>query len=73
MKHLTNKDVDILNIITGDLNMTIHYMDPNAKFTEKLTEIFWVAILHIGFPIFSIFEWMHWEIYGRGPRKQKHG
>jgi len=63
-------DVDILDIVTGGLGMTIHYMDPEASFTQKIIEIFWIGVLHIGYPIFSIFEWMHWEIYGKGPRKE---
>jgi hypothetical protein len=70
MQRKETTDVDILKIVTGDLNMTIHYLDPEASFMEKVIEIFWIAILHIGFPIFSIFEWMHWEIYGHGPRKE---
>ena len=71
MKHLKyNDDVNILEIVTGGLGMTIHYMDPEAGFKEKLIEIFWIGVLHIGFPIFNIFEWMHWEIYGKGPRKE---
>lgn len=63
-------DINILEVITGELNMTIHYLDPNAGLIERLNEIFWITILYIGYPIFNIIEWMHWEIHGHGPRKE---
>jgi len=71
MKNNINEPpVDILDFITGGKNMTIHYLDNNATFLERLTEIFWIAIMYIGFPLFSIVEWIRWEIYGHGPKKE---
>ena len=61
--------VNILDYISGGAGMTIHYLDENASFPERLTEIFWITIMYIGFPIFNIFEWIHWEIHGKGPKK----
>lgn len=42
----------------------------NRNFWLRLSEIYWVAIMFTGYPFFSLCEWIHWEIYGKGPRKK---
>lgn len=54
----------------GDI-MPIYALDEDCGFFGKVTELFWLTIMFMGFPIFNIFEWIHWEIYGEGPRKKK--
>lgn len=71
MKHYKAEDVNILNIIYGVNIMQIYYIDANATVREKIVDLFWIAIMFIGFPFINIVEWIHWEIYGHGPRKQR--
>jgi hypothetical protein len=68
MQKTKSTDINILEIIFFGEAMTIHYMQ-HANLKELLVETFWIMIMYMGFPILSIFEWLHWEIYGKGPRK----
>jgi hypothetical protein len=63
-------DINKLWLLFGGCDMNIHYMDKDATTMEKIVEIFWITILHIGYPFFTIFEYLHWEIYGKGPTKK---
>lgn len=60
-----HQDVNILWLLFGGCDM-----DKNASTMQKIIEIFWIVILNLGYPIFIIFEWLHWEMYGKGPTKK---
>lgn len=54
----------------GDF-MPIYVLDDEAGFFGRLTEIYWFTIMFVGYPILAITEWVHWEIYGKGPRRKR--
>jgi hypothetical protein len=61
-----------LDILTWGFNMSIYYRKDDATWLEQGAEFFWFTIMYIGFPVITILEWLHWEMYGKGPRKAKH-
>ena len=34
-------------------------------------ELFWATVMFVFLPISNIMEWIHWELYGKGPRNEK--
>jgi hypothetical protein len=50
--------------------MPFYILGTNQSVATRCSELYWVAIMFIGYPLFAICEWIHWEIYGIGPRKK---
>lgn len=50
--------------------MPFYILGANKSLLTKTSEIYWVAIMFIGYPFFCLSEWIHWEIYGKGPRRK---
>lgn len=54
----------------GDF-MPIYVLEEKSGLLGRFVELYWLTIMFIGYPFFAIFEWIHWEIYGNGPRRKK--
>ena len=54
------------------INRTVMtYLDPDATLWKRTVELFWICILFMGYPAFMMIEWLFWEIYGKGPRRDR--
>lgn len=51
--------------------MSINYRKDDVAWPKHGADFFWFTVMYIGLPIMTIFEWIHWELYGKGPRKSK--
>lgn len=52
-------------------DMPIYVLDDKSGFWMRTVELFWLTIMFMGWPIFDIINWLHWEIYGQGPRRKR--
>lgn len=50
--------------------MPIYVLDEKKSFWARFIDLYWIGIMFIGYPIFLIFEWIFWEVYGTGPRRK---
>jgi hypothetical protein len=71
MKEYKREEIPILDALYGGLTMPLYYHDKTLTFWQLCWEYWWYMIMFLGFPIISIIEWIHWEIYGKGVRKKK--
>lgn len=49
--------------------MPIYAVDEKKGFFGKCAELHWLTVMFLGYPIFVIYEWIHWEMYGSGPKR----
>jgi hypothetical protein len=50
--------------------MPIYVLDEKKSFCGRFVDLYWITIMFIGYPVFLIFEWIFWEINGKGPVKK---
>lgn len=50
--------------------MPIYVLEKNSGILKQTIDLYWLCIMFLGYPIVAIFEWIHWEIYGSGPKRK---
>lgn len=49
--------------------LPIFVLNEQQGLKGRLVDIYWLIIMFVGYPLYWIIEWVHWETFGKGPRR----